>query len=165
MKRVIGQQNKPPEQDMIRFVLRDGCFVYKGYSAKTRREVKEMDTLPIPVYQAVLDNDPASYPGYEKLLRRKWREYEIQNMPFSEMVEDPEINRWLDGLKIWDSLNEEYIIPNAIQRHDINLVLQKRHTLLQWEQGSGKTMREPVRWKGSYHGQKRPSMCEVGQDV
>ncbi len=140
LKRVIGQQNKPPEQDMIRFVLRDGCFVNKGYSAKTRRQVKELGSTPIPVYQAVLDNDPASYPGHEKLLRRKRKEYETQDMPFSEMQEDPQIGTWIDELKIWDSLNEEYIVPNAIQRHDINLVLQKRYTLLQWEQGSGKTL-------------------------
>ncbi len=140
LKRVIGQQNKPPEQDLIRFVLRDGCFVHKGYSAKTRKQVKAMGSHPIPVYQAVLDNDPASYPGYEKLLRRKRREYEVQKQPFSEMLEDLEIGKWLDEFKLWDSLNEEYIIPNAIQRHDINLVLQKRYTLLQWEQGSGKTV-------------------------
>ncbi len=140
LRRVIGQQNKPPEQNMIRFVLKDGCFIHKGYSAKTRRQVKEMGSNPVPLYQAVLDDDSASYPGYEKLLRRKRREYEIQDMPFSEMQEDPEINKWLDELRIWDALNEEYVVPNAIQRHDINLVLQKRYTLLQWEQGSGKTL-------------------------
>ena len=34
----------------------------------------------------------------------------------------------------------EEIRLNEIQRHDINLTLQKRYALLQWEQGSGKTL-------------------------
>lgn len=95
---------------------------------------------PVPVYQAVLNNIPGQYPGYEKLLRRKRREYDIQNMPFSEMAEDPEIAAWLTSLSIWDSENEEVIRLNPTQRHDLNLVIQKRYTLLQWEQGSGKTL-------------------------
>ena len=40
----------------------------------------------------------------------------------------------------WDAENNEAIHLNEPQRHDINLVLQKRNTLLQWEQGSGKTL-------------------------
>ena len=140
LKRALSQQNKPPEEDKIRLVLQDGRFVYKGYSAKSRREIKETGKVVTPVYQAVLDNEPESFPGYEKLLKRKRREYEIQNQPFSEMTEDPKIGQWLLSLTIWDSLNEEEIRLNEIQRHDINLVLQKRYTLLQWEQGSGKTL-------------------------
>ncbi len=46
-----------------------------------------------------------------------------------------------------------YIVPNAIQRHDINLVLQKRYTLLQWEQGSGKTLAAII--TGLYRMQKQ----------
>ncbi len=153
LRRVIGQQNKPQEQDMIRFVLRDGCFAHKGYSPKARRQVKEIGSKSVPVYQAVLDNDPDSYPGYERLLRRKRREYEIQQKPFSEMDEDPQIAKWLDDYKIWDTLNEEYIIPNAVQKHDINLVLQKRYTLLQWEQGTGKTIAAII--IGQYRMQKQ----------
>ncbi len=140
LRRALAQQNKPPEQDLIRFVLRDGCFSYKGYSAKSRHQIKEQGKSGIPLYQAVLDNEPDSYPGYEKLLRRKRREYDVQNQPFSEMTEDPAISQWLNDLQIWDSLNDEHIVLNEIQRHDINLVLQKRYTLLQWEQGSGKTL-------------------------
>ena len=140
LKRVLARQNRAPDVDKIRLVLRDGRFVYKGYSAKTKREIKEAGKTDIPVYRAVLNNDLQAYPGYEKLLKRKRLEYEIQNQPFSEMTEDPKIAQWLSSLSIWDSLNEEEIRLNAVQRHDINLVLQKRYTLLQWEQGSGKTL-------------------------
>lgn len=140
LKRALGQQNKQPPRDEIRLVLRNGCLVYKGYSGHSKRLITGSRKEPVPVYQAVLNNIPGQYPGYEKLLRRKRREYDIQNMPFSEMGEDPEIATWLTSLSIWDSENEEEIRLNPIQRHDLNLVIQKRYTLLQWEQGSGKTL-------------------------
>lgn len=95
---------------------------------------------PIPVYQAVLDNQPERFPGFERLIRRKHAEYENQSQPFDKMTEDLKITHWLSSLTFWDSENEEKIRLNATQRHDINLVLQKRYALLQWEQGSGKTL-------------------------
>ena len=140
LKRALGQQNKQPPRDEIRLVLRNGNFVYKGYSGHSRRLITGSKKEPVPVYQAVLNNVPSQYPGYEKLLRRKRREYDIQNIPFSEMTEDPQIAEWLTSLSIWDSENEEDIRLNPTQRHDLNLVIQKRYSLLQWEQGSGKTL-------------------------
>lgn len=43
-------------------------------------------------------------------------------------------------LCIYDAENEEDIRLNDIQKHDINLMLQKRYGLLQWEQGTGITL-------------------------
>lgn len=140
LKRALGQQNKKPPKDEIRLILRNGSFIYEGYSGHSRRMITGAMKDPVPVYQAVLNNTPAQYPGYEKLLRRKQREFEIQNLPFSTMQEDPAIGAWLTSLSLWDSENEEVIRLNPAQRHDLNLVLQKRYTLLQWEQGSGKTL-------------------------
>lgn len=56
------------------------------------------------------------------------------------MDEDAGIAEWLSEFSIWDNENEEEIKLNDIQRHDFNLMLQKRYGLLQWEQGSGKTL-------------------------
>ncbi len=56
------------------------------------------------------------------------------------MVEDPAIAVWLNEFTLWDAENEEYIHLNDIQRQDINRMLQKRYGMLQWEQGSGKTL-------------------------
>ena len=56
------------------------------------------------------------------------------------MTEDVGIDAWLRAFSPWDAENEEYIHLNDLQRHDINLILQKRYGLLQWEQGSGKTL-------------------------
>ena len=56
------------------------------------------------------------------------------------MQEDPEIAAWLQSFTLWDDENEEYIHLNGVQRRDINRILQKRYGMLQWEQGSGKTL-------------------------
>ena len=140
LRQALKKQNPVPETDIIRLVKRKGEFAYKGYSAAARRQIKDSKRLPVSVYQTVLENTPESFPGYERLLRRKRAEYEIQNMPYAEMDEDPAIARWLEDFSLWDSSKFEEIRLNEIQRHDINLTLQKRYALLQWEQGSGKTL-------------------------
>ena len=140
LRKTLKKQNQPPEKDVITLVKQNYHFVYKGYSAKIRRQMTYDMRCPTPVYQAVLDNNPEHFPGYERLLRQKRKDYENQNQQFADMEEDPGIARWLSNFVLWDAENDEAIHLNDTQRHDINLVLQKRNTLLQWEQGSGKTL-------------------------
>ena len=140
LQQALKKQNPVPETDTIRLIKRKGEFAYKGYSSAARRQIRDSKRLPVPVYRAVLENTPESYPGYERLLRRKRAEYENQNVLFAEMDEDPAITEWLDDFSLWDSSLFQEIRLNEIQRHDINLTLQKRYALLQWEQGSGKTL-------------------------
>ena len=140
LRRALKKQNRPPERDVVALVKRDGDLIYKGYSAKARQQMAPEMRRPVPIYRAVLDNDPERFPGYERLLRRKRREYEIQEMPFEGMAEDPYIAQWLLDFRLWDSENEETIQLNDIQRRDIGRMLQKRYGMLQWEQGSGKTL-------------------------
>lgn len=56
------------------------------------------------------------------------------------MFPSEEIAKYLNGFSLYDQENEETIHLNEIQKHDLNLLLQKHYTLLQWEQGSGKTL-------------------------
>ena len=140
LRRALRGQNRKPERDVIALVKQEDCFVYKAYSAKTRGKLASDMKTPVPIYQAVLDNEPERFPGFERLLRRKRREYDNQSRPFEDMPEDPAIGRWLKEFRLWDAENEEYICLNDVQRRDINRMLQKRYGMLQWEQGSGKTL-------------------------
>lgn len=81
-----------------------GLFVYKGYSKKARHQLTATMRQPTFVYQAVLDNVPENFPGYEKLLRKKRAEYENQYQPFYEMTEDSSIARWLSELTLWSRI-------------------------------------------------------------
>ena len=138
--RSLQKQVPKPKKEGLFLVKRDNEFAYKAYGAAARKELKDGSHLPVPICQAVLDNRPGDFPGYERLLRKKRREYECQSRPFSEMEEDTGIGAWLSGFTLWDASLMEEIRLNEIQLHDINLILQKRYALLQWEQGSGKTL-------------------------
>ncbi len=141
LRKTLKGQNARHYRDEIRLVKRDYEFGYKAYSPKTTRQLKGTKNISTPIYQIVSDgDDPTDYGPYAKMLCRRQREYDIEQLPFSEMTEDAEIAEWLDGLILHDSENEEEIRLNDMQKHDINLVLQKRYALLQWEQGSGKTL-------------------------
>jgi len=136
LQKALKKQNPVPETDKICLIKRKGDFIYKGYSTAARRQLKDSQRLPVPIYRAVYDNTLKDYPGYEKLLSRKRAEYERQNLAFAEMEEDPKLADWLNDFSLWDSSLMEQIQLNGIQKHDINLTLQKQYALLQWEQGS-----------------------------
>ena len=138
LRQTLRRQNRQSERDEIHLVKRDCSFAYKGYSAAVRRRMSEELRQPIPVCEAVLRGETLH--GYERLLRKKRHEYLIQSQPFQEMTPDTGIGKWLDDFWLWDAENEEEILLNDTQLHDLNLALQKRYTLLQWEQGSGKTL-------------------------
>lgn len=140
LRRTLKGQHPQPSRDVISLVKQDYQFVYKGYSAKVRRQMSDAMKTPTPIYRAVLNGQPEQFPGFERLLRRKQREYAVQNQQFAKMCEDSDISAWLMDFTLWDAENEEYIHLNDIQRRDLNVTLQKRYTLLQWEQGSGKTL-------------------------
>lgn len=140
LSRALNKQNKKPEKDVIARVKQGNQFVYKGYSAKARCQLTGQMRIPIPVYQLVVENTPEYCPGFQRLIQKKRAEYDNQSLPFSEMLENPLISQWLNDFMLWDSENEEEIRLNPIQKHDMNLILQKRYGMLQWEQGSGKTL-------------------------
>lgn len=139
-RKMLKKQNQKPEKDVIKLVKQGSQLVYKGYSTKARRQFTSAMLQPVPVYQAVLENNPEQYPGFQRLLQKKRVEYDNQCQPFAHMTEDSQIAGWLSQFTLWDSENEEAIYLNDLQRHDMNLILQKRYGMLQWEQGSGKTL-------------------------
>lgn len=140
LKKALSRQNAMPSQDRIALVKRDYDFVYKGYSHKVRLTMSDEMKTPVPIYEVASSDGVGKFPGYERLIRRKQREYVRQNQRFADMSEDSAIAQWLSDFHLWDSENEEEIRLNDIQKHDMNLILQKRYGLLQWEQGSGKTL-------------------------
>lgn len=139
LRHTLKGQNKKPPKDIVALVKQDYSFQYKAYSVKARQMLPPNNGF-IPVYQAVIDNNPQDFPGFEDLLKRKRREYDMQNQVFRDMGEDPFISEWLKEFTLWDAENEEVIQLNTIQKQDINRILQKKYGMLQWEQGSGKTL-------------------------
>lgn len=141
LRRVIRSQNKKTSRDIVRLVKQDGGLVYKGYSKKARQTMTTDMKQLIPFYALASGQvDATGLEPFTHLIRRKQRDYERETKPFSEMEEDIEIARFLSDFTVFDQENEEWIHLNTIQKHDLNLVLQKHFHLLQWEQGGGKTL-------------------------
>lgn len=141
LRRVVKSQHKKPSRDVIRLVKQDGGLIYKGYSKKARQSMTEGMKQFVPFYALVSGQmDSAGLEQYARLIRRKQRDYDRETKPFEEMEPDAEIRRFLDEFTVYDNENEEWIHLNDTQKHDLNLILQKRYHLLQWEQGGGKTL-------------------------
>ena len=106
------------------------------YSSRIYDLVLGNDQLPV-----VSENNPTlerDLKAARKVIDRKRRQYETQSQRFFEMVKDPAIADYLDRATF---INKEYDVCNFtnLQKSDMNLVLQKRYSLLNWQQGSGKT--------------------------
>lgn len=141
LRNTVRKQHPKPLRDEVRLVKQDYSLVYKAYSPKAARRLTETAKMPIPIYQIVSDmDDPNRYGPYARMIRRRQREYQIEQQVFAEMKEDKQISTWLNNFVLFDSENEEDILLNDKQKRDINVTLQKRYSLLQWEQGSGKTL-------------------------
>ena len=94
------------------------------------------DKLPVPPVMA--PELQQQIRGAEKVIRRKRREYDIQSQRFEDMTPDPALAHYLDKATF---INKEGEVCRftGLQKSDLNLILQKRYSLLNWQQGSGKT--------------------------
>ena len=92
--------------------------------------------LPLP--ELPTEKNMRQIRAAEKLIRKKRRQYENQNRQFTEMQPDPFLQEYLDRTTFRNK-DGEICEFTSLQKHDLNLVLQKRYALLNWQQGSGKT--------------------------
>ncbi len=74
----------------------------------------------------------------KSIIRKKKHLYDIQSRPFSDMETDDCFAEYLDNATFVNK-DGEVCEFTQLQKHDLNLVLQKRYALLNWQQGSGKT--------------------------
>lgn len=141
LRSVVRKQHPTHYEDRIELVKHDYSFSYKAYSPKMQRQMTENMKQELPIYEIINHSEnPAGYGRYSKLIRRKQREYAIEQQNFSEMQPDPFIADYLENFTVYDPEREEQLYLNDIQKQDINKVLQKKYALLQWGQGSGKTL-------------------------
>ena len=92
--------------------------------------------LPMPEFPT--EKNMRQIRAAEKLIGRKRRQYEVQNQQFADMKPDTRLTEYLDRMTF---VNKDCDVCEftALQKHDQNLVLQKRYALLNWQQGLGKT--------------------------
>lgn len=141
MQRIIkGQHDK--EQDIIKLVKTRYGLKYKAYSNKTKRQLNKMTTpIKYSFNDMILENyNPFGETIYNKLIDKKKAAYENQNYPITEMPHNSTVKKWLDNFTLYDNSTHETIKLNDMQKHDLHNHFQKRYSILNWEQGSGKTL-------------------------
>lgn len=147
LKKALSDQNKQ-EVDKIELVKGNNRIYYRAYSETLQADAERMnwEMEMQEITQLVThgtDSDLKKCGAYEKLMRKKRREYLRQTTPFPQMQEDPKIREWLENWKLTGLTKDFKLVEiklNAMQLHDTNLALQKRYCYLHWSQGAGKTV-------------------------
>ena len=146
IRRYITSQNIVPRKE-IALVKTSYGFKLKQYmphlldkvphkSASINSLVLEHAELPIP--EQPTESNMRQIRMADRLIRRKHRLYENQNRQFADMQPDGQLAEYLDRTTFINK-DGEVCEFTPLQKHDLNLVLQKRYALLNWQQGSGKT--------------------------
>ena len=146
IRRYITSQNIVPRKE-VALVKTSYGFRLKQYAPRLLDKVQHkaagindlvLGRVELPVPEILTEKNMIQIRAAEKLIRKKRRQYEIQNRQFCDMNPDPALAEYLDRATFINKDGETCEFT-PLQKHDLNLVLQKRYALLNWQQGSGKT--------------------------
>lgn len=146
IRKYITSQHSVPRKE-VALVKTSYGFKLKPYAPRlldkvTHKAASISDLIlgraELPVPETVTERNRLQIRAAEKLIRRKQKQYEMQNLRFADMEEDVNLKEYLDR-STFINKDGEACEFTTLQKHDLNLVLQKRYALLNWQQGSGKT--------------------------
>lgn len=146
IRKYITSQHSVPRKE-VALVRTSYGFKLKPYAPRLLDKVTHkaasindliLGRAELPVPETVTERNRLQIRAAEKLIRRKQKQYEMQNLRFADMEEDVNLKEYLDR-STFINKDGEACEFTALQKHDLNLVLQKRYALLNWQQGSGKT--------------------------
>ena len=146
IRRYITSQNIVPRKE-VALVKTSYGFKLKQYAPRLLDKVSHkvasindlvLERAELPMPELLTEKNMRQIRAAEKLIRKKRRQYEIQNRQFADMLPVPFLQEYLDRTTFRNK-DGEVCEFTLLQKHDLNLVLQKRYALLNWQQGSGKT--------------------------
>lgn len=146
IRKYITSQHSVPRKE-VALVKTSYGFKLKPYAPRLLDKVTHkaasindliLGRAELPVPETVTERNRLQIRAAEKLIRRKQKQYEMQNLRFADMEEDINLKEYLDR-STFINKDGEACEFTTLQKHDLNLVLQKRYALLNWQQGSGKT--------------------------
>ena len=146
IRKYITSQHSVPRKE-VALVKTSYGFKLKPYAPRLLDKVTHkaasindliLGRAELPVPETVTERNRLQIRAAEKLIRRKQKQYEMQNLRFADMEEDVNLKEYLDR-STFINKDGKACEFTALQKHDLNLVLQKRYALLNWQQGSGKT--------------------------
>lgn len=140
------------QQNVIARKKHDLVFTQYGFKLKNRANpfaLKNTDKfvsmvdiignnalLPVPAKMTPELQKQYSYA--EKFIAKKRREFVKESAKFKEMSRNEELDKYINSLS-FISMKRKYSNFSDLQKYDAGLLFQKRYSLLNWQQGSGKT--------------------------
>ena len=154
IRRIIRNQNHTTRKE-IALVKTAYGYKYKQYAQSL---LERNERCEVSINNLVFDSElpaisqywpslPAQTKAMQKVIARKKNEYNVQSADFKDMSQDTALAAYLDSASFVNK-NGETCQFTELQKADLNLVMQKRYALLNWQQGSGKTA-------AAYHWSKR----------
>ena len=146
IRRYITSQHVVPRKE-VALVKTSYGFKLKQYAPRLLDKVPHkaasindlvLGRTELPVPELPTEKNMRQIRAAEKLIRKKRRQYENQNRQFADMQPDSQLTEYLDRMTFINKDGDTCEFTR-LQKHDLNLVLQKRYALLNWQQGSGKT--------------------------
>ena len=146
IRKYITSQNVVPRKE-VALVKTSYGFKLKQYAPRLLDKVEHkaasindliLDSTVLPMPEIATEENLRQIRIAKRLICRKRWLYDIQNQPFSDMETDDALAEYLDNATFVNK-DGEVCEFTQLQKHDLNLVLQKRYALLNWQQGSGKT--------------------------
>ena len=146
IRKYITSQNVVPRKE-VALVKTSYGFKLKQYAPRLLDKVEHkaasindlvLDCTIIPSPDIETKENRRQMNIAKRIIRKKKHLYDIQSRPFSDMETDDGFAEYLDNATFMNK-DGEVCEFTQLQKHDLNLVLQKRYALLNWQQGSGKT--------------------------
>lgn len=154
LHKIVKEQNRI-ESNHIALVRRSGGFTIKAYSSKMKKVFDEIGINPkmslnihhlllndVPVREYFTPNARAVIKGIDicdKILVHKRKLMERQQQVFDSLQPTPEMAERVKGMTFRKANGQSYTLT-PLQQYDAARLFSKRYSLVNWQQGCGKTV-------------------------
>jgi len=142
LQRVVRNQDKRRGRKIVKLVKTSYGVKYKAYHPSLKSEERF-----IPIHE-IMRSD-YNLPPFNKLFARKKKALALQNTSFTELDRCAAVDTYLSDVALIPAIKPGLLFqpddipiirPNVLQKKDLGLALQKRYSILAWEQGAGKSV-------------------------
>lgn len=145
LRRILKRQNRRPEKK-YRLVRTGYGYKLKNYNNPTGRDTDKyvsfidliVNDAPLPEPKKMTSSLQKEYSSARKVIARKKKELVLESASWQEMKRNRELDNYIESLSFTGMKNTECRF-SPLQKEDMGLAYQKRYSLLNWQQGSGKT--------------------------
>jgi len=139
---ILQHQNDKSHRKILKVVKTNYGLKQKAYHKSLQPQQWEKS-----VHDLLLSGE--KFNPYKKLYDRKKKALDNQLQIFTDMERDPVIDQFLDDFTLTPKCEPGLLFPEidtpviqlkGMQKNDLGLCLQKKYSLLSWEQGGGKSI-------------------------